>query len=151
VTVTSKDRKWLDFCVAGAAIFGTCSRRQYFAVVLDQHGRVVGTGWNGAPPGMQHCVDGGCPRAAGSVAHGTTYDNCVANHAEENALLYSDPKRRQGGTLVVNGPPCWQCSKSVIAAGIKRVVYLEDPAYADWPRGRDYMTAAGIELVCCER
>jgi dCMP deaminase len=151
VTVTSKDRKWLDFCVAGAAIFSTCSRRQYFAVVLDENGRVVGTGWNGAPPGMQHCVDGGCPRALRGSAHGSAYDDCVANHSEENALLHSDPKRRQGGTLVVNGPPCWQCSKSIIAAGIKRVVYLEDPAYADWSRGRDYMTAAGVELVLVPR
>jgi dCMP deaminase len=126
--------EWLLFCGAGASIFSRCSRRSYFSLVLASDGRVLGTGYNGAPAGLPNCSDGGCPRASADVAHGSPYGNCIAVHAEANALLHSDRSDRTGGTLYVNGPPCWDCSKLIAGSGIKTVVHARDMAYADWPK-----------------
>lgn len=145
--------KWLSVCTHASQQFSTCSRRCYFAVVLSPEGRVVGTGYNGAPPGLPHCVDGGCPRGAtgdGVVPHGAGYGDCTANHAESNALLWSDRTARLGGTLVVNGPPCWDCSKLIAGSGIRRVVHFTDPEYADWTKCKQLLSDAGIQIVSVE-
>lgn len=150
----SFEAKWLKACVALAPIFSTCSRRQYFAVVVGVDKRVVGVGYNGAPSGMKHCVDGGCPRAMSKVAHGSSYTSaegfCVAQHAEAGALLYSDPSRRRGGTLIVNGPPCLECARLIASSGVRRVVHLVDAAYADYPLVCEFLVAAGLEVESVE-
>lgn len=128
--ITAKDRQFMELCKAGAQIFGTCSRRQYMAIIVDEFNHILGTGYNGGPAGTVHCADGGCPRAATTVAHGSNYDNCIAIHAEQNAFLHSDyTNRNLGGTIYVNGPPCYTCAKLIANSGIKRLVYLDDPAY----------------------
>lgn len=143
------NREWRFLRVAAyAAIeFSTCAKRQYFAFVLSPEGRVVGTGYNGSPPGIGHCNEGHCPRLHEDSANGSAYDNCIAIHAEENALLWSDRTDRQGGTIIVNGPPCWGCGKKIAGSGIARVVYVRDPNYADWPRVEGLLEASGVECV----
>lgn len=144
MTATEKELKWLQAANFLAPMFSTCAKRQYFAFVLDVEGRVVGAGYNGAPPGVGHCTDGYCPRMQEGSPSGSSYDNCISIHAEENALLFSDRTARAGGTVVVNGVPCFGCAKKLAGAGIGRVVYLEDPTYTDWPRAEGILKAAGV-------
>lgn len=135
-----KARKWLESASYQASLFSTCSRRQYFAIILDDNGHVLGTGYNGGPAGYAHCNDGGCPRVALNPEHGSSYDNCIAIHAEANALLHSDYSARQHGcTVVVNGPPCWDCAKLIANSGAHTIVCMTDPAYADWGRIKKYL------------
>jgi len=133
--VTSRDVRWLQACHALAPLFSTCERRQYAAFLVDPYGRVVGFGYNGSPPGHAHCADAPCPRLSSTVAHGSPYDTgtgrCIAVHAEANALLFSDPVSRRGATCYVNGPPCADCAKLLVAGGIVRVVHTADDAYPD--------------------
>jgi dCMP deaminase len=112
-----------------------------------RNGRVAGVGYNGSPPGVGHCIDGACPRYAMGSEPGSQYDNCIAQHAEANALLWSDPSLRNGGTLIVNGPPCFGCAKQIASAGISRVVYVSDNSYLDFDRSIAILQQAGIELV----
>lgn len=142
--MTDKDLKWLRFCMAGAEIFSTCSKKQYFAVILDNRGRVAGTGWNGAPPRMKHCTQGGCPHATNNEPTGV-HDTCVAIHAEENALLYSDRQLREGGTLYVNATPCWGCAKKLAGAGLAKVVCLDDKR-EDWPRAHEFLLRGSVRV-----
>lgn len=148
---TRHELKWLDACSMLAPLFSTCSRRQYFAVVLASNNRVAGIGYNGAPSGMKHCVDGGCPRGVSTVEHGSSYDSadgfCVAQHAEAGALLWSDPVARQGGSIIVNGPPCLECARLIASSGVKRVVCLEDASYSEWPRIMKFLDDAGVMVV----
>lgn len=150
MTPLPHELKWLKACRTLAPLFSTCSRRQYFAVVLAPNKRVAGIGYNGAPAGMVHCVDGGCPRGRSTVGHGSSYDSvdgfCVAQHAEAGALLWSDPAVRRDGTVVVNGPPCLECARLIASSGIRRVVHLEDPAYTEWSRVNAFLEAAGVEV-----
>ena len=116
--MVNKHEKWLQACDHMAQLFSTCSKKQYAAFILAPNNRVVGFGYNGSPPGHPHCNQGGCPRLTEQSSPGTTYDNCIANHAEANALLWSDSISRQDGTLIINGPPCFGCCKLIASSGI---------------------------------
>lgn len=148
--VTHRDRKWMQVANYAAGIFSTCAKRQYFAIVVGLNGRVVGTGYNGGPSGMRHCTDGGCPRFAEGSPSGSSYDNCISIHAEENALLWSDRTDRESSTLVINGTPCWGCAKKIAGSGVARLIYILDPAYADWPRAQDLLEQAGVRCFAVE-
>jgi len=143
----SKATKWLRWVREGATIFSTCGKRNYMAVVLDGNGHVLGTGYNGGPKGSKHCVDGGCPRFIEGSANGSSYDNCIAIHAEQNALLHSDYSARQGGTLIINGPPCFTCAKLIVNSGVTQLVYLTDDAYAQWPEIEKFLVEHGVDLM----
>jgi dCMP deaminase len=150
-SATRREINWLNSCENLAKTFSTCAKRQYFSVILMSNGRVAGVGYNGSPPGLGHCVDGACPRLAQGSEPGSIYDNCIAQHAEANALLWSDPSQRIGSTLIVNGPPCFGCAKQIASSGVQRVVFFADKTYKDWAVAYDLLQRAGIETIEVER
>jgi dCMP deaminase len=79
--------------------------------------------------------------------NGSAYDNCIAQHAEANAIIWSDPALRADGTLIINGPPCFSCAKQIASSGISRVVFFADASYADWPKVESFLKNCGIELI----
>jgi dCMP deaminase len=150
MTPNSRELKWLRSCVHLSKTFSTCAKRQYFAVILMPNGRVAGVGYNGSPPGIAHCTDGACPRLSANSPNGSTYDNCIAQHAEANAIIWSDPALRTNGTLIVNGPPCFGCAKQIASSGISRVVFSPDSSYNDWETVRVFLENCGIEVIAAE-
>lgn len=98
-----------------------CVRDQVGAVVVGADKRIRSTGYNGAPAGMAGCST--CPRATSDVAPGSCYSDCVAIHAELNALLYCDRDDLPGSTLYVTRSPCYACTKAIRATGIVQTVY----------------------------
>lgn len=103
-----------------------CARRKVGAVILDRHNRVVATGYNGAPPGRKGCLEGGCPRGLepySVVPAFGSYDNCISNHAELNALLYADRSRIEGGTMYITDEPCYGCRKAIANSGLQFVCW----------------------------
>ena len=127
---TTKDEKWMELCKAGAQIFSTCSKAQYFSLIIDDNQQIIGQGYNGVPSRMLHCVDGGCPRAINNVPSGTDYNSgpglCFSAHAEQNALSRGDSARFTDATLYVNGTPCMGCARQVAASGIRRICIISD-------------------------
>jgi dCMP deaminase len=103
---------------------GDCLRVQHGAVVVKDH-RIVATGYNGSPPGGPSCLAGECPRAASDTPHNyPDYSNCIALHAEQNAIAYAGTHSR-GAEIYITGPPCDMCMKLIKAAGILNVWYPE--------------------------
>lgn len=150
--LTRKDLQYIRWAVDGATLFSTCGKRQYMALIVDTQGHLIGTGYNGSPKGMMHCTDGGCPRLIDQSPSGSTYDNCISIHAEQNALLHSDyTARREGGALYVNGPPCFTCAKLIANSGIRKVVYVRDSSYGDFARVEEFLEQAGVDLFCVEK
>lgn len=144
----SKDIKYLKLAMCGAKLFSTCDKRQYMSIAVDNHGYVVGIGYNGAPKGMTHCNDGGCPRLNSNLEHAEGYHNCVAIHAEANCLLHSDYTARcEGGTIYVNGTPCFDCAKLIANSGLKRVVFLHDADYRNWPSVHAFLLSSGVSCI----
>lgn len=128
----------------------TCDRKYVGAVVVLQ-GRCVTWGFNGAPPGMPHCNENMHGWDGWFDAHDTgkrTRGSMLAEiesrgcrnvvHAEVNALAFAARQgiSTDGATLYVTVSPCENCSKLLIAAGIRRVSYLEQ-----------YRDTSGIELL----
>lgn len=109
-----------------------CTRALHGAVIVDASHRIVSTGYNGSEPGGPSCLAGECPRgrlsheeAPGLLQGNHDYSNCVALHAEQNAIVYGDRERMVGGTIYIYGPkgPCDMCHKLIRAAGISHVVF----------------------------
>ena len=63
------------------------------------------------------------------------------------ALPISDPALRVGGTLIVNGPPCFGCAKQIASSGISRVVFSPDASYQDWNTVKTFLENCGIKLI----
>lgn len=143
--LTRKDHQYMDLCYSIASTFSTCGKRQYGAILVDESGHVVGIGYNGGPSGFEHCKDGGCPRLQLNSPNGSSYDNCIAVHAEANALLHSDYSSRPT-KIYVNGPPCFSCAKLIANSTVRDVYFVSDSAYATWDSVVQFLNKAGVNV-----
>lgn len=134
-----------------ASTRSTCMREgRQFGAVLVRDRRVITTGYNGAPRGIDHCEDEGrCLRDELNIPSGTRLDECMAVHAEQNAIIQAAYHgiSTKGTTMYATGRPCSICAKAIINAGIVRVVF-EDEYPNDL--GRQLLEVAGVELVRLE-
>src|SRR5574344_541976 len=111
-----------------------CIRRQVGALVVKNK-MIISDGYNGTPSGFENvCED----------------ENNVTKpyvlHAEANAItkLAKSNNNSDGATLYVTAAPCIECSKLIIQAGIKRVVYGEQYRLTD---GINLLKRANIDVV----
>lgn len=117
----------------------TCVRRAVGAILTDERGRVLATGYNGVPRGRIHCIDAPCEGARDEK--GDTR-RCLAIHAEINALVQCrdiDAAR----TLYVSASPCFECAKVVANTPVCHVVVAG--VYADG-RGVAILRDAGVTV-----
>ena len=123
-----------------------CVSRKVGAVITVDN-QIVATGYNGAPKHLHHCIDaGGCLRKLNNIESGTRQEICRAVHAEQNAIISAAVKgvSIKGGTLYLNTYPCSICTRMLINAEIKRIVYDSD--YND-PLSKEMLDESGIEVV----
>lgn len=113
-----------------------CSKAQVGVVITDINNKIVSEGYNGPPAGFEHgglpCVNW-CPRAIASAKGepvDTVYNDCVACHAEPNAIAVGDRSRIEGGTIYITGAICFQCAKLVANSGVLTVVHRVTPEMA---------------------
>ena len=118
----------------------TCTRLHVGAWIA-RDGRILTTGYNGPPAGMDHCT-----HTAGR-ALGDEIGCEVAVHAEANAIAFA--ARYGMGTdqaeLYVTHSPCIACAKLIINAGIVKVVYATE--YRSY-EGLDLLEKARVETYC---
>ncbi len=147
--------KWTNRFAEMANYVGTWSscyqeNRQVGAVIVKDK-RILATGYNGAPSGVQSCKDKGeCLRKKLNIPSGTRHETCYAVHAEQNAICQAAKLGLsvEGATIYVTHQPCTICTKLIINAGIKKVVY--NNGYPD-NFSLDLLKEAGIELVKYEK
>lgn len=138
-----KDNYYLD--IAETVLErSTCLRRMYGAVIVKDD-EVVSTGYNGAPRGDNNCNETGvCVRIQLNIPKGKQYEDCVAVHAEQNAIISASRKDMIGATLYIVGrevstgeyadpSPCKICNRMIKNAGITRVVGLTEGGIIDIP------------------
>ncbi len=109
-----------------AATRSTCLRRQVGAVIVKDK-RVLSTGYNGSPSGLEHCLNVGCLREQMNIPSGERHELCRAIHAEQNAIIQAATSgvSIEGATLYSTTYPCVLCAKMIINAGI-RTIYITD-------------------------
>lgn len=97
-----------------------CERDKVGAVVVKGN-RIRSTGYNGSPAGTPGCET--CPRRTSDSLPGSSYHNCVAVHAEANALIYCNREDLVDATVYITREPCFDCDKLLQAAGVSAVVW----------------------------
>lgn len=111
-----------------------CKRRQVGALIVKDR-MIISDGYNGTPSGFENvCED----------ENGITKPYVL--HAEANAIskVAKSGNDSSGATLYVTDAPCMECSKLIIQAGIKRVVYMIEYRVRD---GIELLQRAGIEVT----
>jgi dCMP deaminase len=138
---------WDEYFVGIArqvATRSTCLRRSVGAVIVRDR-RILTTGYNGPPKGVEHCDVNGCLREQMGIPSGQRLDICRALHAEQNAIIQAalHGVSTQGSAIYVTLQPCFTCAKMIINAGIERVVCAE--GYPD-EMAREILTEAHVSL-----
>lgn len=111
-----------------------CQRRKVGALIVKNQ-MIISDGYNGTPAGFENvCED----------------ENNVTKpyvlHAEANAItkIARSGNNSEGATLYVTDAPCIECSKLIIQAGIRRVIYSRTYRLED---GVNLLKRAGIEVA----
>jgi dCMP deaminase len=109
------------------ALRSNCIKRKVAAVLVKDK-RIISTGYNGTPRGVKNCSEGGCPRCNSIDASGKGLEECLCSHAEENSIVQSayHGVAIKGSTLYTTFSPCLMCTKMIINAGIREVVFNMD-------------------------
>ena len=123
----------------------TCTRRQVGAILVKDK-RILSTGYNGAPSGVDHCLDVGCLREQKNIPSGERHELCRGSHAEQNAIVQAAAYGTsiKDAVLFCTNLPCSICIKMIINAGIKSIFYEE--GYPD-SLSEKLMKEAGIALT----
>lgn len=110
-----------------------CERKKVGAVIVKDR-MIISDGFNGTPTGFENP----CEDEEG-------YTKWYVLHAEANAILKvaKSTQNAEGATLYITLSPCKECSKLIIQAGIKRVVFMKQ--YKD-QSGVEFLDKFGIEV-----
>lgn len=121
----TKDNWYINICKA-IAKRSTCTRKNIGAIIVKD-GRILCTGYNGAPSGDPHCLDTGCTRPKEDY-EGINYVKCKAIHAEQNAILQAAKYgiKIKGATLYSTHAPCEICKKLIKGSGLRGYNYIEN-------------------------
>lgn len=152
---------------------GTCSRAQV-GVVFAVEGRILVTGYNGAPRGVDHCIhesfywtkntspwetpdwllrlaevrkldDGETWYWDGNTA--STSPGCtVVEHAERNAIAFAARFgiALGGSDVYCTHAPCLDCARSLLNAGIRSLTYQTPYRIT---AGSELLASSGIEVI----
>lgn len=110
-----------------------CKRRKVGALLVKDK-MIISDGYNGTPSGFENVCEDEDNKTKSYVLH-----------AEANAItkVAKSGNNSLGATLYVTSSPCLECSKLIIQAGIKRVVFTENYRLED---GINLLKRANIEV-----
>jgi len=130
------DKAYLRMALTWAEL-SHCTRKKVGAIIVKD-GMIISDGYNGTPAGFDNC----CENVLGET-------HWYVLHAEANAILKVAKSTNNcvGATLYLTLSPCKDCSKLVLQAGIRRLVYMN--GYKD-TTGIDFLIDAGVEVIHIE-
>jgi dCMP deaminase len=125
----------------------TCDRGRAGALIVRDH-HILTTGYVGAPPGLPSCDEIGHQMKSVTHEDGHVTQHCVrTTHAEANAIIQAAKigVSVDKATLYCRMTPCATCAKTIIGAGIKRVVC--EKRYHVGEESEQAFKQVGIELI----
>lgn len=131
-TTTVLDSRYLRMATIWAEN-SYCKRRQVGALIVKDK-MIISDGYNGTPSGFEN------------ICEEDDVTKPYVLHAEANAItkIARSHNNADGATLYVTDEPCIECTKLIIQAGIRRVVYARKYRLHD---GLALLERAGIEVV----
>ncbi|PKP11474.1 MAG: CMP deaminase [Bacteroidetes bacterium HGW-Bacteroidetes-4] len=115
-----------------------CERRKVGALLVKDR-MIISDGYNGTPAGFENICEDENNKTKPYVLHAEA--NAITKVARSN-------NSSEGATLYVTSSPCLECSKLIIQAGIKRVVFSDNYRLHD---GINLLKKAGIEIIQVEK
>jgi len=106
--------------VAELTALNSYAKRTKVGAVLVRDGRIISSGWNGQPAGMDNnCED--------QLPDGTLVTKNTVIHSEVNAIFFCAKNgiKTDGAILYLTLSPCVTCALAIIQAGIKEVYYKD--------------------------
>ena len=161
------DKAYMQMAESMASL-SYAERRKVGCIIVSPDGQLISQGFNGTPSGCDNCCenkiyeyepDENCPYIGRGACNRPTCEGCEHRiesgytlvtkpevlHAETNAITKCAKwmASTENATLYVTLSPCLDCSKLIIQAGIKRVVFKEK--YRD-TTGIDLLKRIGIQV-----
>ena len=129
-----KAHKYLGLAIA-ASLFSKDQSTKVGALIVGPAGEVRGTGYNGAPRGSE-------ADEANRMQRPEKY--FWIEHAERNSI-YNAARcgtPTDGCSMIVTHPPCMDCARAIVQAGIKEVIWSHpSPEFeARWVEHKDRVT-----------
>jgi dCMP deaminase len=153
----SWDEYFMNICKA-VALRSHDENTQVGCVIVNAKKRIVSTGYNGLPAGVDDSVWATrrdqivkipCVHQENNIVYDVDkYD--TVTHAEANAIVSASEPLYEC-SLYSNLYPCNECAKMIITAGIKKVFYEDIREWKAHAIAKLLFKQAGIEEVCLKK
>lgn len=140
------DKRFMELAHSIAEWSSCYQENRKVGAIIVRNKRILTTGYNGAPSGIQNCMERKeCLRRKRNIPSGTHQEICYAIHAEQNAIIQAAKLgvSIEDATLYCTHQPCVICAKMMINAGIARVVY--EKGYPD-SFSMEIFAEAGVKI-----
>ena len=120
------DERFMQMAETVACWSSCYQENRHVGAVIVKDKRILTTGYNGAPEGIESCSERGeCLRKKCGIASGTMQEVCYAVHAEQNAIIQAAKLgiSLKGATIYVTHQPCVICTRMILNSGITKVIY----------------------------
>jgi len=137
------DRNFINIALEIAKA-SKCVSKQVGAVIV-RDGRILSTGYNGTPSGFTNC----CDHWEGQyTSEHHEWSKTYEIHAEMNAIIWAAREgiKIKDATIYVTLEPCSDCSKNIIASGIKRIVYDKSYEHIDSSVVTNFIEVNGVVI-----
>lgn len=138
------DKNFINIAIEIASA-SQCISKQVGAIIVKD-GRILSSGYNGTPTGFVNCNDHWNNKDS-SDHH--EWSKKYEIHAEMNAIIWA---ARRGisideSTIYCTHEPCHECTKNIIAAGVKKIVYLSDYKHVNKIEADNLLTLCKVEKI----
>jgi dCMP deaminase len=125
-----------------------CISKQVGAVLVKD-GRIISTGYNGTPKGYVNCCDYMINKER-DTHHEWSLKYEI--HAEMNAIIFAAREGISilGSTLYCTMEPCSECTKNIIASGIKEIYYSTSYEYSNTPELNEFLSNTNVIKIKLE-
>lgn len=133
----------------GLSSRSSCLKVHSGSVIVHEN-RIVGSGYNGAPPNVKTCLEKDyCTK---EFKTGKSYEEtlntgqCIGVHSELNALANMNRTIHKNSIIYTTILPCHACAKTLISQGIKRIVFKRIYDKEESKRVIELLNEAGIKI-----
>ena len=152
----SRRPTWDEYFMATAILMSTrstCVNVRAGSVIVDQESkRIIGTGYNGAAPGMASCLERGCRKEAKGLDYEASLNtgNCEGIHSEMNALAHLTRLTHKPATLYATVYPCMGCAKNILGYGKINKIFYGTKYSKREQSTKDLLEKAGVQVTQLE-
>tara|TARA_Y100000310_G_scaffold23743_1_gene22792 strand:- start:969 stop:1565 length:597 start_codon:yes stop_codon:yes gene_type:complete len=116
--------------------------------VIVQNKRIVGTGYNGTPPGVKNCLEAGCRKEAKGLKYHESLNTgtCVGVHSEVNALGHLSSLKDRGFELYTTIFPCNSCIKNLLAYGVERIIFKREYSEEEFRKSMELVKETNVKI-----